>query len=136
MKQMEVLIADDDQSLCRVFTVRCQQMGLKVRTAHDAMHALILIHKHVPDLIIMDISMPAGDGLSACEMLANDPRLSSIPVIILSGSSQPQDIQRCQELGAHYVLKQPHCWPEMKTKICGLLDISEKSKGTQFSMRS
>lgn len=124
MKPKEILLADDDPSFCRLMTVHCQHLGLNVRTAHDAMHALTVIHKNQPDLILMDIQMPAGNGISACEMLFSDPRLSGIPVIIISGTACEKEIQRCHDLGARFVPKTVDLWPRLKPIICESLGIT------------
>ncbi len=123
MRTKSVLIADDDAMLVRVLTVRCRHLGLEVRQASDAMQALVMIHKDPPDLIIMDVSMPAGDGLSACRMLASDSRLQQIPVIILTGQSDEQIREQVGGMGAHYVLKSPDCWQEIKPLVGGLLNL-------------
>ncbi len=123
MRAKSVLIADDDAMLVRVLTVRCRHLGLEVRKASDAMQALVMIHKDPPDLIIMDVSMPAGDGLSACKMLASDSRLQEIPVIILTGRSDEQIREQVGGMGAHYVLKSPDCWQEIKPLVNRLLNL-------------
>ncbi len=123
MRTKSVLIADDDAMLIRVLTVRCRHLGLEVRKASDAMQALVMIHKDPPDLIIMDVSMPAGDGLSACQMLASDSRLKKIPVIILTGRSSEQIREQADAIGAHYVLKSPDCWQEIKPLVGRLLNL-------------
>lgn len=123
MRPKSVLIADDDAMLVRVLTVRCRHLGLEVRQASDAMQALVMIHKDPPDLIILDVSMPAGDGLSACRMLASDSRLQEVPVIILTGRSDEQIREEVGAMGAHYVLKSPDCWQEIKPLVSRLLNL-------------
>ncbi len=123
MRAKSVLIADDDAMLVRVLTVRCRHLGLEVRKASDAMQTLVMIHKDPPDLIIMDVSMPAGDGLSACKMLASDSRLQEVPVIILTGRSDEQIREQVGAMGAHYVLKSPDCWQEIKPLVNRLLKL-------------
>ena len=130
MRTKSVLIADDDAMLVRVLTVRCRHLGLEVRQASDAMQALVMIHKDPPDLIIMDVSMPAGDGLSACKMLASDSRLQEIPVIILTGRSDEQIREQVGGMGAHYVLKSPDCWQEIKPLLGRLLNLELESEPT------
>ena len=130
MRTKSVLIADDDAMLVRVLTVRCRHLGLEVRKASDAMQALVMIHKDPPDLIIMDVSMPAGDGLSACKMLASDSRLQEIPVIILTGRSDEQIREQVGGMGAHYVLKSPDCWQEIKPLLSRLLNLELESEPT------
>lgn len=134
MPTKSVLIADDDPMLIRVLTVRCRHMGLEVRKAADAMQALVMIHKEPPDLVIFDVSMPAGDGLSACQMLASDKRLQKIPVVILTGRKNDEIRDRAQELGAHYVLKSPDCWQELKPLICQLLHIEDRSSDSDAAV--
>ncbi len=128
MRTKSVLIADDDAMLIRVLTVRCRHLGLEVRKASDAMQALVMIHKDPPDLIIMDVSMPAGDGLSACRMLASDSRLKEVPVIILTGRSDEQIREQVGAMGAHYVLKSPDCWQEIKPLVSRLLNLEPEPK--------
>ena len=81
-----VLIADDDRALVEVLTRRCEQLGLSVTQAFDARSALLLVLEDPPDLVCLDIEMPAGDGLSICEVLSKDDSASQIPTIILTGS--------------------------------------------------
>jgi len=53
--------------------------------------------------------MPAGNGLSVCEMMAGDDRLRSVPVIIMTGNNDKTIQQRCYMMGAYYVLKNETC---------------------------
>ena len=139
MKPKTVLIADDDAMMVRVLTVRCKHLGLEVRQASDAMQALVMIHKDPPNLVIMDVGMPAGDGLSVCQMLSSDKRLQKIPVIILTGKSNEELRRKAERLGADYVLKSPDCWQELKPLLCCRLEIEnadEKQSGKDLSRES
>lgn len=123
MAMKSILIADDDPMLVRVLTVRCQHLGVEVRQASDAMQALVMIHKDPPDAVIMDVAMPAGDGLSACEMMVSDHRLRNIPIIIVTGQSSAAIRERTTKMGAHYLLKSPELWTQLKPLLCRLLDL-------------
>ena len=118
-----VFIADDDRALIAALTYRCKQLGLHVQGATDAMSALAMIRENPPDLILMDVNMPGGNGLAACEMLAGDRFLAPIPVIVLTGRSDAETIRRCERLGAHYFQKGTEAWPRLSATICELLDI-------------
>lgn len=120
-----VLLADDDAALTRILEMRLKKLGLHPTCTHDAMHALTLIHKQPPDLILMDITMPAGNGLAACEMLAADPRLKQIPVVILSGRGDQATRDRVAELGAHYVLKSGDLWLHLRPLLLRLLKMPD-----------
>lgn len=123
MSPKKILIADDDRDLVRVLQMRCRQLGVDVITAHDAMTALTLIHEQRPDLVCLDISMPAGNGLSVCEMLSNDENLSSTAVIILTGRADDETVRRCHDLCAYYVLKSTDVWLRMEPLVCELLQL-------------
>ena len=114
MHKPVILIADDDDSLLRLFTIRCKALGLEVRTAADGMMALTSIHKDPPDIVLLDINMPAGNGLGVLEMLKTDRRLGKISVIVYSGESSEEIINRCKSLRAHFVKKSPDAWTILK----------------------
>jgi DNA-binding response OmpR family regulator len=118
-----VLIADDDAMLVEALRIRCDHLGLKVRTATDGMTVLALIHDEVPDLVFLDIQMPAVDGLEVCRKLARGHAVVPIPVIMLTGRADEPTRRRCTELGAYYVLKAPDAWKRLKPIVCQLLGL-------------
>ena len=77
-----ILIADDDEGLVDALARRCQALGLLVERAYDGISALRKIDALEPHLVILDVNMPSGSGLSVCEMIAQDPYLKTIPIII------------------------------------------------------
>ena len=123
MIQKTILIADDDKDLVTALELRCKQLGLEVVTAEDALTALSTVDFVVPDLVCLDVSMPGGNGLAACEMMAGDQRLSSIPVIILTGASDEETIRRCHSMCAYYVLKSRDVWQRVEPLLRELLGI-------------
>lgn len=125
MSSKTVLIADDDHALVQALALRLHGLGLRVQAAHDALSALKAAHDSPPDLILLDVNMPAGNGLSVCEMLASDTQLSSIPVIIMTGREDPVTIRRCHELLAYYVLKCPDVWRRIEPVLFELLNLSQ-----------
>ena len=94
--QKTILIADDDGDLVQMIALRCSQIGIRVFRSPDAMHALLGVHRIRPDLVLLDVNMPGGNGLSICEMLAGDESLAKIPVIIMTGDSAEEIPRRCQ----------------------------------------
>jgi len=123
MTTKNILIADDDHDLAGALALRCEGLGIDTRVAHDAMTALTLAHDQRPDLICLDVNMPGGSGLSACEMISLSDELSEIPVIILTGCYDEETIQRCHNMCAYYVLKCPDVWGRVEPLIRELLDL-------------
>ncbi len=127
MTSKSILIADDDRDLVRALAMRCEQLGLQVVMAYDAMNALTLAHAKRPDMVCLDVSMPHGDGLSVAEMLSTDKQLRSTPVIMLTGSSDEATIRRCHGLCAYYVLKSSDVWQRMEPVIREALHLKPPS---------
>jgi CheY-like chemotaxis protein len=112
-----ILIADDDPVVVLALKRRLQQLGFQVLRSPDSAHALMGAMKTRPDLVILDVNMPGGNGLAVCEMLASDPHYAGIPVIIHTSLADTATKQRCQQLGARYVEKSPQSWAEIGSHV-------------------
>lgn len=121
MAHKTILIADRDLGLLQALKPRCQKLGVGVRTASDGLEVLKLVHENTPDLLILDIDMPAADGLSVCEKLTNDPTLWPLPVIFFGDRSDPETLRRFESLEAHYVIKNADPWVKLEPLIGGIL---------------
>ncbi|HEX3727201.1 MAG TPA: response regulator [Pirellulales bacterium] len=124
MPDTSILIADDDVDVLTALTLRCEQLGLRVRIAHDAMAALLMIRADPPGLVIIDVNMPGGNGLSVCEMLGSDKSWQRVPSIILTGQSDEDTIARCHRAGACYVPKGGDVWQRVRPLLSTLLRIA------------
>lgn len=116
-----VLIADDDRDLVAGLAIRCRKLGIRVLTAHDAMTALAHATSGSPDLVCLDVNMPAGNGLSVCEMMATHHQLQDVPVIIMTGNRDESTQRRCHQLAAYYVPKCERTWERLQPLITELL---------------
>lgn len=111
------IVADDDPALVQALSARFRQMGFDVFRSPDAMHALLGAHHIRPRLMVVDVHMPGGNGLSVCEMIYSDPGLQGISVIVMSGDAADEVVRRCRALGAEYVRKGPHLWEEIQSAV-------------------
>src|SRR3984957_11817419 len=84
MSQKTILIVDDDPDLRLSLHLRLKANHYNVIFAGDGMAAVAEARKHMPDLVILDLGLPAGDGFSVMERLKANDGLSSIPVIVVS----------------------------------------------------
>jgi DNA-binding response OmpR family regulator len=85
MNKTKVLIVEDDADLRRGLTLRLQASGYAVVNAQDGMEAVSVARKESPDVVLLDLGLPAGDGLTVLERYSNLPALSAIPVVVLTG---------------------------------------------------
>jgi CheY-like chemotaxis protein len=104
-----MLIADDDPSVVKVLADRCVRMGFEVETATNGIQALLKASRGKPDVILIDVNMPQVDGLSVCTHL-QDPARNPPNLIVISGSRNPDTIERCESFGARYVRKGSTFW--------------------------
>lgn len=112
-----ILIAGDDDSLVRMLTVRCRNLGLEVVSASDGTAAKLEIQKNTPNLIILDVNMQKGGAFDVCKMMAMHKHLEHIPVIILAGDSDPKHMDESRRFGAFYLPKSPYLWDSLKLML-------------------
>jgi CheY-like chemotaxis protein len=126
MRGKTVLIADDDADFLTVLAQRCKALGLGVQVATDGLGALATIVREGPDLLILDLDMPAVGGMGVAQKLLSDPQLRPIPVVFCTGQSDPATIERCKAFGAYYVTKGADAWSNLKPIICRLLAMQDE----------
>ncbi len=107
-EKKKILIVDDERDIVKALTIRLQRAGYEVVTAFDGAQGIFMAHKEDPDLIILDIRMPAGNGFSVAEKLKDSPDTFMIPVIFLTGSPEKDSEERARALGARFYVKKPY----------------------------
>jgi len=86
-----ILVADDDRDTVRFIEANLQLEGFVVIHVSDGEEAVLQARERVPDLILLDVSMPKLDGLQVCKRLRADPRTKHIGVIIITGRANSAD---------------------------------------------
>lgn len=106
---MHVLIADDDPTVRLLLQAAFRKDGWKVSLANDAMQAVMAAGRPPqPDIILLDLSMPAGSGVAALERLRMSSRTKGIPVVIVSGAVDEHGMrERAQELKVWALVEKP-----------------------------
>jgi DNA-binding response OmpR family regulator len=101
-----ILIIEDTEVLRRMYSDRLAQEGYDVLVAANGAEALSMLRTNTPSLILLDLIMPVMSGLEVLDVVKRDPRLMSVPVVILSNLGQEEDIRRGIEMGAvDYLIK-------------------------------
>lgn len=107
MSQKTILIVDDDPDVRLGLHVRLKANHYNVIFAADGMASIAEARKHTPDLIILDLGLPAGDGFSVMERLKANDSLSLIPVIVVSARDREANMDRALKVGAKAILQKP-----------------------------
>jgi CheY-like chemotaxis protein len=124
-----ILLADDDKAFLDAMALRCKSLGPRVDTACDGAQVLLQVSQNPPDLLILDINMPSGNGLDVAARLLQDPQIPPVPVVFCTGRSDQETIDRCKDLGAQYVVKDGDIWGNLRPVICRILGIVTDSVG-------
>ncbi len=104
---MKILVADDDRVHVQLVTTRLKKQGFNVTVAFDAMQAWMAASRNPLDAVILDINMPGGSGFEVLRKLKTSVKTSLIPVIVVSGTIDPQDEEKVREMGADKFLRKP-----------------------------
>ncbi len=107
-EKKKILIVDDERDIVKALMIRLQGAGYEVVTAFDGAQGVFMAHKEKPDLIILDIRMPAGDGFSVAQRLKRSIHTFTIPVIFLTGSPEETAEEKAMALGARFYVKKPY----------------------------
>lgn len=117
MGKKKILIVDDDEDLAKGLRVRLRANNYAVGVAPDAISAISEAKKETPDLILLDLGLPAGDGFIVMERLSNIASLASIPIIVLSAREPEANKNRALGAGATAYLQKPVDNEELLTAI-------------------
>jgi len=127
-EQNKILIIEDEEILLEVLEQKLSREGYKVKVARDGHEGIEKLKKQKPDLILLDIVMPKMDGYEVMEEI-NKMGLKDIPIIIISNSGQPVEIEKAVSLGAKdYLIKAEFEPVEVLEKVKSLLANPKATK--------
>ena len=102
-----ILVVDDNAAIRKGLSVRLRANGYAVSFAVDAISATAALVTEMPDLVILDLGLPCGDGFVVMERLNNHDRLAGIPVIVLTGRELADNRDRALKAGAVAFFQKP-----------------------------
>ena len=107
MSKAKILVVEDDDDLRRALTRRLASWGFDVVQAQDGVMAISVARVERPDLIVLDIGLPGGDGISVLDRMANLPALAATPVLVLTGRDPVQAEPAVRKYGVAGFLQKP-----------------------------
>ena len=90
MKQIHVV--EDDQDIRQIIAFILEEEGYKVRAYADATSFHAAINDNVPDLFLLDVMLPDGNGLDLCNEIRTINQIKDVPIIVMSAHAQPDNI--------------------------------------------
>jgi DNA-binding response OmpR family regulator len=102
-----IVVADDDPTIVDLVKLRLGLAQYEVVAAHDAELALTMVRDRRPVLVILDVQMPGGGGLSALSRIKTDPETCGVPVMMMTGERAAETVLQAMEGGADDYLVKP-----------------------------
>lgn len=118
MVKKRVLVVDDEISIIKFVRAKLVAQGYDVLTAMDGAQAIQTFEMELPDLVVLDITMPKMDGFEVCSRIRE---WSQIPIIMLSARGDEMDKVKCLELGADDYITKPFGANELLARIIAVL---------------
>jgi len=116
-----ILAVDDEPHILKLVSFSLAAKGFDVLEASDGLSALEVAEAEQPDLILLDVMMPALDGYEACRRLKANPKTAHIPVVMLSAKSQKAEQAVGIEAGALDYICKPFTPSDLVSQVRGFL---------------
>ena len=136
MKQPHtILVVDDDAGGRRLTRATLSKAGFAVVEAADGQLAMAQMRAALPDLVLMDVSMPVMDGFSACEALRQLPGGERVPVVMMTGLDDVESIDRAFQVGATDFITKPINWTILAHRVRYMLRASTAINDLNLNQR-
>jgi chemosensory pili system protein ChpA (sensor histidine kinase/response regulator) len=124
-----VMVVDDSITMRKITGRVLERNDFDVLTAKDGIDALEKLAERVPDVLLLDIEMPRMDGFELAEHMRGEPRLSGVPIIVITSRTGEKHRQRALDLGVQRYLGKPYQEAELITQIGEILAIQASEVG-------
>jgi diguanylate cyclase (GGDEF)-like protein len=119
-----ILVVDDDNGARRLTRATLVRAGFEVVEAENGRQALDALGAGMPDLVLLDVSMPVMDGFAACAELRALPGGDAVPVMMMTGLDDVESIERAFSVGATDFVTKPINWPILAHRVRYMLRAS------------
>jgi two-component system OmpR family response regulator len=126
-EKKRILAVDDEPDVLLIIKTALLSEGYNVRTAPGAEEALAQIQEFRPHLVLLDMMMPRMSGFDALHAIREIPEFKSLPVIMLTGLSDKDNIKKALNMGVEYYMMKPFEFHDLISKVKIAISDSEKS---------
>ena len=113
----DALIIDDNRETADALKQMLDVLGVPAQVAYGASPAISALSGMTPRLVLLDVNMPGVDGTEILAFLRREPRLVSVPVIVITSDDQPETRQRVMQGGATAILIKPANFDELESVL-------------------
>ena len=130
MARERILLIEDEPDLAEVLQYNLEKEGFQVELAHRGDTGLELVHREIPDLILLDLMLPGIDGLEVTRLLKRDPATTHLPIVMLTARGEEVDRIVGLELGADDYISKPFSPREVVLRVKAVLRRSQPEPET------
>ncbi len=112
-----VLVVDDSHVLRRLVEIALDPLGLDVHTAANAAEAQDKVESVIPDVVLLDVGLPDGDGLSVLRWIRRNPGYDHVAVVMASGYTSSEEIEEAIASGASGYLPKPFSPDDVRSAV-------------------
>lgn len=131
---IRISVLDDEPDILHLVALHLEKAGFQVDGYTDSKRFMQSLSQRIPDLIILDLMLPDIDGFDLCMIIKKDPRLSSIPVIMLTAKGQETDKVTGLDLGADDYITKPFSPRELVARVKAVLRRSGRDSGKAITI--
>lgn len=117
----KILLVEDNPATIDIIQTELDYLGYDFSVADNGQKALDLASSYLPDLILMDISIPKLDGLEATTLIRKNPKTKKIPILAATARALPGDREKCLQAGCDDYIAKPFTHHELGAAIKKLL---------------
>jgi len=128
MKTYKILVAEDDAALLKSMRIRLSSEGYEVLCANDGYQAVAMAREQRPDMLILDINMPAGDGFSVQDRVWKMVHMRRVPIVYITGDRSQEMLDRAHILGARSLLRKPFDSSELLQTVRDALEPGDRDR--------
>lgn len=121
MGNSHILIIEDDSSVCELLFTCLSKAGYRVSIAQSGEAGLSQIEEDPPEAMVLDLNLPGMNGLDVCRAMRRDPWMSRIPVLMLTGQAEEDDVVAGLEVGADDYMTKPFSPKLLTARVKSLL---------------
>jgi PAS domain S-box-containing protein len=130
-----ILIIDDDPVFSLLASEALQQAGFATRIAGDAQQAMSEFEEFRPDLTLLDVNLPGGNGFEICATLRSLASGRDVPIVMVTGHNDTESISRAYEAGATDFIHKPVLWPTLPHRVEFMLRALDNLQALRESER-
>ena len=128
-----ILVVDDDPLFTLLAAETLRQAGFQPHVADNAHHALQRIQEMRPDLVLLDVELPDGQGFDVCVRIRTLPDGLDIPIVMVTGKHDTASIARAYEVGASDFINKPLLWATLPHRIEFILRAHDTMRALRVS---